>query len=61
MNLELVKNLLEQDCRADKRKRKGKRRKSGGRRGSSSSESSSDDDREGDRLEEQAPQARQPE
>ena len=42
----------------DKRKRKGKRRKGRGRRGSSSSESSSDDDREGDRLEEQALQAR---
>ena len=61
MNLELVKTLLEQDLRHDKRKRKGKRRKGKGTRGSSSSESSSDDDREGDRLEEQALQARQPE
>ena len=59
MDLELVKNLLELDFRADKRK--GKRRKGRRRRGSSSSESSSDDDREGNRLEEQALQARQPE
>ena len=58
MDLPSVKSSLEQDYKADRRRRKKKKRKGQAKRGSSNSESSSGEEIEDDRLEEQALVAR---